>query len=197
MPADTLTPTSELEAVNTLLASIGESPVGSLLGVLPVDAAAARALVSHFSRQLQKTGWSFNTEFAYRLSPDANGEIILPPDTLKVDTVAAPDLVQRGNRLYDPVEHTFAIGEAVEVDLVRGLPFDQLPETARSFVTIAAMRRFQDRFLGDSEAHTFSSRDEAQARAEFLADEADAADLNVLDAPTPSRILRRRSRQWR
>ncbi|UJX45757.1 hypothetical protein [Xanthobacter sp. YC-JY1] len=196
MSTDFLTPTSELEAVNALLASIGETPVGTLLGVLPVDVAAARALVSLFSRQLQKTGWSFNTEFAYRITPNVNGEIILPLDALKVDSADDTNLVQRGQRLYDPVAHTFAIRRAVTVDLVRGLPFDQLPETARNYVTIAALRRFQDRFLSDAEAHTFSAKDEAQARAEFLSDEADAADYNVLDAATPSRILRRRGRSW-
>lgn len=194
---DLLTPTSELEAVNALLSTIGESPVDTLMGVLPTDAGTALANIRRFSRQLQKTGWSFNSEGSFPLAPDVNGEIILPANTLKVDpTDPALPYVQRGGRLYDPVAHSFAIGRTVLVDIVLGLPFDQLPETARNFVTVAAARRFQDQFLGDTSLHSYTVKDEQAAWAEFLSDEADSEDLNVLSAGLPARILRRRSRSW-
>ncbi|MFG1395870.1 hypothetical protein [Roseixanthobacter pseudopolyaromaticivorans] len=195
MSTDILTPSTEIEAVNALLAAIGESPVDTLLGVLPVDAAAALTNLRRFSRQLQKSGWSFNTEIAYRLTPSVNGEIILPANTLKVDPSDVQfDLVQRGLRLYDPVAHTYAIGKPVVLDLVIGLPFEELPETARSYIMASAGLRFQDQFLGDATAHSFSEKDVKQAWSEFLSDEAENEDLNVLDAPTPQRILRLRSR---
>ncbi len=191
-------PTTELEAVNALLSTIGESPVATLLSVLPADAGAALANIRRFSRQLQKTGWSFNSEPGITLLPDASGEVRLPANALKVDpSDPSCAYVQRGGRLYDPVGHTYAIGKQVKADVVFGLPFEDLPETARNFVTVAAARRFQDQFIGDGGLHAFTQKDEQTAWAEFLADEADAADLNVLDASLPSRILRRRSRTWR
>lgn len=194
---DLLTPTTELEAVNALLSTIGESPVDTLLGVLPTDAGTAHANIRRFSRQLQKAGWSFNSEGSFLIAPDVNGEIILPANTLKVDPAdpSAP-YVQRGGRLYDPVAHTYAIGKPVQVDIVFGLPFEELPETARNFIVVAAARRFQDQFLGDSNIHTYAAKDEQAAWAEFLSDEADSGDFNVLSSGLPARILRRRSRSW-
>lgn len=183
--------------MNALLATIGESPVDTLLGVLPSDAGTALANIRRFSRQLQKAGWSFNSEGSFPLAPDVNGEIVLPANTLKVDpTDPAVPYVQRGGRLYDPVQHTYRIGKQVLVDIVFGLPFTELPETARNFVTVAAARRFEDQFLGDTSIHTYTQKDEQAAWAEFLSDEADNEDLNVLNASLPARILRRRSRSW-
>ena len=194
MTTEILTPTTELEAVNALLAAIGESPVDTLLGALPVDAASALANLRRYSRQLQKAGWSFNTENDYRLTPSVNGEIILPANTLKADPTGGTAFVQRGQRLYDPDAHTYAIGKPVVMELVIGLPFEELPETARSYITIAAGLRFQDQFLGDNAYHTFSKEEVKRAWAEFLSDEAETEDLNVLKAPGPARILRRRGR---
>lgn len=194
---DLLTPTTELEAVNALLSTIGESPVDTLLGVLPTDAGTALANIRRFSRQLQKAGWSFNSEGSFSLAPDVNGEIILPANTLKVDpTDPGIPYVQRGGRLYDPVAHTYVIGKAVLVDIVFGLPFAELPETARNFIVVAAARRFQDQFLGDGNLHTYTAKDEQAAWAEFLSDETDGGDFNVLSSGLPARILRRRGRSW-
>lgn len=187
----TVTPTTELDAVNAILRTIGESPVVSLLGTLPVDAGSARNLLHEESRRLQKTGWSFNTEFNFELTPDDSGNLNLPTNTLKVDAPDHPDLVQRGQRLYDNVKHSYAFDKAVKVDLVIALPFDELPETVRHYLLIASGRRFQDAYLGDGELHSFTARDEMRAWSEFLSDEADVSDLNVLTSKTSSRIIRR------
>ena len=42
--------TTELEAVNTILSAIGESPVNSLSGTLPIDATQAKNLLTEISR---------------------------------------------------------------------------------------------------------------------------------------------------
>lgn len=173
---------------------IGETPVNTLTGALPVDAASALNLIRSTSRRLQKRGWSFNLDEGYRLVPDVNGEIILPPNTLKVDSADDSGLVARGNRLYDPVEHTFEIGKAVLVDIVFGLDFDLLPETARDYITVTAGVRFQDRFIGDDPLRSYSQADEKAAWAAFLADEAEAADYNVLSSSPAGRITRLRRR---
>lgn len=179
--------------MNALLSTIGESPVDTLLGLLPADAGAALAVLRRFSRQLQGRGWSFNSESRARLLPTTDGEVPLPANTLKVDPCdPAQPYVQRGMRLYDPTTRSFAIGAAVEVDLVVALAFEDLPETARAYILAAAARRFQDQYLGDTTLHTFTERDEHMAYAQFLSDEAGMDDLNVLSAaPTPARILRR------
>ena len=53
--------TSELEAVNTILSAIGEAPVNSLTGSLPIDATQAQNLLKEISREIQAAGWHFNS----------------------------------------------------------------------------------------------------------------------------------------
>ncbi len=52
----TVTRTTELEAVNTILSTIGESPVNSLTGTLPVDATTALNVLDEISREVQSAG---------------------------------------------------------------------------------------------------------------------------------------------
>ena len=45
--------TTELEAINIMLAAIGEAPVNSLLGTLPVDVKIAQNLLTEQSKSVQ------------------------------------------------------------------------------------------------------------------------------------------------
>lgn len=76
-----LTPTTELEAVNAILASVGESPIAALDGEF-VDAEIARGLLTQESRAVQTEGYTFNTEADYPLAPDVEGRIFLPQNSL-------------------------------------------------------------------------------------------------------------------
>lgn len=66
-----LTPTTELEAVNQMLATIMEAPINTLLGAESLDAQRAITTLAEVSRDLQQTGWNFNTEVAFPLLPAA------------------------------------------------------------------------------------------------------------------------------
>ena len=54
--------TTELEAVNIMLAAIGEAPVSKLTGTLPVDVKIAQSTLVEINKAVQAEGWSFNTE---------------------------------------------------------------------------------------------------------------------------------------
>lgn len=180
---DILTPTTELEAINLMLASIGESPVNTVEDNGLVDAATARTILRATSKRLQQKGWTWNTELELKLTrsfPDKT--ITLPPNVLKADTSgvdAGVDVVQRGLRLYDRKEHTYAFDHDLTVDMVIGLPFDELPEAARQFCVVAAGRKFQQGFVGSQTLDEFTKRDELLAWSDLINAEADAADYNV------------------
>ena len=147
-----LTPTSELEAINTILSVIGESPISSLSEVSSVaDAVTAQSILSEVSRQVQTKGWHFNTEKDFELTPDTyNKEILVPTNALRVDSMGDDremDVVQRGNKLYDRKKHTFQFDKSIKCDLVVLLPFDQLPQAARHYITIKAARIFSDAWI--------------------------------------------------
>ena len=175
-----ITPTTELEAVNAILASVGEAPVVSLDDSF-TDAQLARQLLAQESRRVQSSSWHFNTEVGVTLTPDHEGFIWLPANTFRVLIADNRDIVQRGRRLYDRANHTYVFTEEITADLVVGLPFDELPESLRLFLTIRAGRRFQDRLQGDRVLHEFQAQDEMAAWAAFQNYEAEVGNYNILN----------------
>ena len=178
-----LSPTTELEAINTMLSTIGESPVNTVEDTGNVDVVIARQILQSVSREVQARGWHFNTEKNYTITPDSEGYLVLPNTVLKVDTVypdSSKDVVVRGSRLYDREKHTYVFTDAVKVDMTILLTFDELPEVARNYATIRASRIFQERVVGSDTLHAFNSQDEARAMVSLMEYEADTADLNIL-----------------
>ena len=178
-----LSPTTELEAINTMLSTIGESPVNTVEDTGNVDVVIARQILQSVSREVQARGWHFNTEINYTITPDSDGYLVLPKTVLKVDTVypdSSKDVVVRGSRLYDREKHTYVFTDAVKVDMTILLTFDELPEVARNYVTIRSSRIFQERVVGSDTLHAFNSQDEARAMVSLMEYEADTADLNIL-----------------
>ena len=48
------TRTTELEAVNTILSTIGEAPLSTLTGSLPVDGTMAKSVLNEINREVLK-----------------------------------------------------------------------------------------------------------------------------------------------
>jgi hypothetical protein len=179
-----VTPTTKLEAVNTMLRAIGESPTSTLSGDVGVDVVTARQTLDEVTKAVQAEGWLFNTEHAYPLSRDSENNIVIPATALSVGVDRRKyfdiDAVLRGNRLYDRKNHTYVFDRDLEAKIVFGLDFEEMPETARTYVTYRAARKFQDTSLGSQELHQFNEKDELYARIRFMDDQAEDEDLNFL-----------------
>ena len=170
---------TELEAVNTMLISIGEQPVDGLgLEGIP-EVNIAKEILKQTSRQVQSPGFTFNTEENYPLQLDVDGFIHLPPNTVKVTSLEDASIIRRGNRLYDKRKHTYVFDSPVRVDLVLALEFDELPQTARDYITVRAARIFQARVLGSEALHQFTAKDEYDAYMLLYREEIDQQDLNM------------------
>lgn len=65
-----LVATTELEAVNAMLASIGEAPITTLDGATQSDVQTALNILRDTTREVQTEGWRFNTEFGFEIAPD-------------------------------------------------------------------------------------------------------------------------------
>jgi hypothetical protein len=183
-----LTPMSELEAVNMLLESIGEAPVNTIESGLS-EAHIARQTLRQSSRKCQSRGWWFNTE-AMTLTPDANREIQLPANCLKVET-GYEHIVYRGSKLYDRANNTYAFEGQLRASLVLGLSFDELPEVARHYITVRAGRIFQDRTVGATSLHGFQKEDEQMAWHDLHETELENGNYNVFDNADVARSLNR------
>jgi hypothetical protein len=193
--ATTYAPTTELEAVNIMLATIGEAPINSLSSSGLGDVSAAKTRLHNTSRAVQMAGWHFNSEENYELSPTVDGFLQLPLNALKVDTTkefTSKDVTTRGFRLYNRTDHTYIFDAPLKVDMVLFLAFEELPEAARNYITIKAARAFQSYVLGSELIEAFTQDDEMEALVEMKSAETENGDYNMLTASfSVSSILRR------
>ena len=186
----TQTRTSELEAVNTILSTIGESPLNSLSGSLPVDGTIAKNVLSEVSREVQSQGWHFNTHYKVTLSRDTNNKIPLATNIVRVEidprkySKVSYDIVQRNNELYNLAknEETFDTN-FTDATVVYLLPFDEIPEQAKRYITIRSARIFHDRTLGANTIHKFSQEDEAKSLSILKQAESHTGDYSIFDTP--------------
>ena len=189
-----MTPNSKLEAVNIMLSAIGEAPVNRLSSGL-VEAETAETILTQVSRSVQSEGWHFNRETNVEIAPNVAGEIILATNTIRADQMVNSnsdlDLTQRGGKMYDRKNHTFAINTSAFLDITYELDFGDLPAVARKYVTIKAARILQDNIVGSDALHSFQREDEMQALFELKDYENETADYNIGDNYDVFRVVDR------
>ena len=194
----TQTRTTELEAVNTILSTIGEAPLNTLTGSLPVDGTIAKNVLSEVSREVQSQGWHFNTHYKVTLSRDTNNKIPLATNIVRVEidprkySKVSYDIVQRNNELYNLAknEETFDTN-FTDATVVYLLPFDEIPEQAKRYITIRSARIFHDRTLGANTIHKFSQEDEAKSLSILKQAESHTGDYSIFDTPEQLYTIKR------
>src|SRR6056300_1832611 len=186
----TQTRTSELEAVNTILSTIGESPLNTLSGSLPVDGTVAVNILSEITREVQSAGWHFNTHYKVTLTRDTGNKIPLATNILRVEldnnrySKVQYDIVQRDNYLYNLAKNQDTFDTNFEdVTVVYLLPFNEIPEQAKRYITIRSARVFHDRTLGANTLHKFSQEDETKALSILKQAESLTGDYSIFDTP--------------
>ena len=78
---------TELEAVNTILATIGEAGVTSLSDEVSqvTDQGMAQRTLQEVSRDVQSEAWGWNTDEFVQINPTAQGTYVVPKNTLAVN----------------------------------------------------------------------------------------------------------------
>lgn len=195
-----LAPSTELEAVNRMLGSIGQTPVNTLeVSGIP-DVTRALRYLRETLLDVQARGWSWNTDKGYALQPDPSGHIPIPSGALEVDASdnTATVVVRRNPNtdqlsLYNADDKTFAFDAAVDVDIIWGFSFEDIPQAARTYVAIAASRKFQAQTVSSASLDGFNQADEEAAWRRLDRMERRIRDTNSFRVnPEASRMLRRR-----
>jgi hypothetical protein len=144
-----------LDVVNEMLGTMGETPLNTLEDPHTFRGACLSTL-TNMNRQIQSKGWWFNRE-TLELAPSAlDSTIYLPGDFINVRVPRLPtgratrNVVQRGRRLYDLDEGRYEFDKAVTVEVVRLIPFQEMPETAAQYVAAMAVLQFQSKYDGDT-----------------------------------------------
>ena len=174
--------TTKLEAENSMLGHIGESPVNSISNAnLPVSVSTAISVLDEVSKEVQTEGWHFNTEIDVKYTP-SNGSITVGTDIIQFDPVdTSLDIVQRGATLFDRKNNTTTFTSDLTVNQIRLLDYDNLPEVARRYITLKASRIFQGRIIGSKELEALIARDEYTARANLQEADSRTSDRTIFD----------------
>lgn len=179
-------------AINICLRGIGRAPVATANDP-DLEAATAKATIEQVSNALQSRGWYFNTEANWAIAPDSSGNVYAPNNALDIITAQCSrnsELVLRGNRIYDTLNHTYDLSDAVCNDgyihftFVVELPFNELPAAAANAVAFEARVMFAQDIEGDPQNWRFRKEDANNAMVILERTERRNKKSNHLNNPT-------------
>ena len=152
-----------LYAVNILLQAINERPINDDVELAEIlEAQLASSVLIETKKEILSEGWNFNVDKGYSFPTDASGYIHIPANVLDISSTDG-DITMRDWRLYSKSGQTAIFDEPQSVDVVWDLDFNSLTHPLRNFITIRAAKKFQARQVGDSNAYTYTERDEEDA----------------------------------
>lgn len=199
----TITLDTELSAVNSILASIGQAPVASLDFTNP-EIAIIHGIIREVNIDVQSEGWSFNTENNVKYYPDASGNFIVPVNVIRYDVTdgqsnRATDVVTRNGKLYDKTNHTDIFDGYLCLDVVTLYEFSDLPSVFRRYIIHRAAGRAAAQLVVNPEVVQLLASQEGQARAACIDYECDQGDHSFMgweagttyNAFQPNNALRR------
>ena len=186
----TQTPLTELDAVNVMLMSIGQSPVNTLVSTGIKDVDVAQLILHNTNREVQDEGWEWNTDYAFKITPDANDRLLVPSDVLSIDpTSRADDWVQRYDitntamSMYNLKLWTFSRTAAegfMKFDVTWFWPFERIPQAARNYIAQLAGQKFQAKHVSSELLFKFEQSDIQRARTILERNSHRVRDRNIL-----------------
>lgn len=177
-----ITPSNELDAVNEILSSVGSSPVNSLEDDLNVDVLNAKRILKATSIEIQSRGYKFNTLNNVYLQPDSDtGFVPYARDYIRVFSTGYK-LVDRSGYFFDIETNTNEFPNGLTVgELVKELPFEELPNVFRKYITARSARIFQMRYLTSADIDAHLQLEESAAYADVVDYELMTGNYNVFN----------------
>jgi hypothetical protein len=184
MPFPTYAVSTELDAVNQILSSVGQAPV-TTLDLQNPEVSIVLNTLREINKQVQSEGWIFNTERNYTMSPDSEtNEIAYPFNMLQIDTNQPYhkdqfDVVRRGGKLYDRLNHTYSFTDAIKADVVWYFDFTDVPPAVQAYITARAARMCATKMVGDRELNGLLQEQELQTRAAAIEYDCNQGDYSM------------------
>ncbi len=184
MPFPTYAVSTELDAVNQILSSVGQAPV-TTLDLQNPEVSIVLNTLREINKQVQSEGWIFNTEREYVMSPDSEtNEIAYPFNMLQIDTNQpyhknAYDVVRRGGKLYDRLKHTYSFTGDIKADVVWYFDFTDVPPAIQAYIIARAARMCATKMVGDKELNGLLQEQELQTRAAAIEYDCNQGDYSM------------------
>ena len=175
---------TELDAVNQILSSVGQAPV-TTLDLQNPEVSIVLTTLREVNKQVQSEGWMFNQERGYEMTPDSGTkEILYPTNALQIDANTEThrddmDVVRRGTKLYDRLHHTFEFKEPIKADVVWFYDFDDVPPVIQNYITARAARISAIKLVGDAQTAQLLQEQEFMTRAAAVEYDCNQGDYTI------------------
>ena len=183
MPA-TYAASTELDAVNQILSSVGQAPV-TTLNLQNPEVAIVLTTLREVNRQVQAEGWNFNVERGYPFTPDSvTKHIKYPSNVLQLDTNTYEHRddfqpVRRDGKFYDKYKHTYEWDKAIEADVTWLCDFEDVPPAIQLYITARAARMAANKMVGDTGLFQLLQEQEVQTKAAAIEYDCNQADYSI------------------
>lgn len=193
MATTTIDNDTELSAVNSILGSIGQSPVTALDYANP-EISFIYNILGEVNRDVQNEGWHFNKEYHVKVSPDpTTKEITIPSTYLRYDLHEghdkSMDVVRRNGKLYELVQHTYEFDDDVYLDITHLFTFENIPPVFQRYIIYRASVRAATQLVSNPQLVQLLQVQEAQSRAACMEYECDQGDHSYFGTPHESSYL--------
>ena len=187
MQATTFQYDTELSAINSVLAAIGQAPITRVNYENP-EVHLIYNLIQETNRDVQAEGWVFNTERNYPLLPDAEGCIYIPENVLAMDisgnaVLRTTNVVKRDGKLYDKLNHTYKFSGEQRFDITWLFPFEDLPAVFQRYIILRSSSRAATQIITNPELTKLLAQQEAIARASCMEYECNQGDYTMFGTP--------------
>ncbi len=185
---------TELSAVNSILGSIGQSPITSLTtgnALQNPEVALIHNLLMECTKDVQNEGWHFNREEHVARSPDASGHFTIPTNYLRFDVHEGQsdrnkDVVKRQGKLYDNVAHTDVFTGELYFDITYLFDFEDVPSPIQRYIIAKAAVRSAAQIVSNENLVQLLQLQEQQAKATALDFDCDQGDHTYFGFPHES-----------
>ena len=174
---------TELDAVNQILSSVGQAPV-TTLDLKNPEVAIALTTLREVNKQVQSDGWAFNTECDYEFTPDTTtkhikySDNILALDLSKYNYQDKYNPIRREGKFYDKYAHTYEWDDKVKADVTWLFDFDDVPPAIQYYIVARAARLAAVKIVGEPNVVKLLEEQEVQTRASAIEYDCNQADYS-------------------
>ena len=184
---------TELSAVNSILGSIGQSPITAinLTNLQNPEIALVHNILMEVTKDVQNEGWHFNQEEHVSRAPDANGHFLIPNNYLRFDVSdglydRTRDVVKRNGKLYDKVEHTDVFSDQLYFDITYLFDFEDIPSAIQRYIIARASVRAATQVVSNQELVQLLQLEEAKTLASAVEYDCEQGDHTFFGFPHES-----------
>ena len=184
---------TELSAVNSILGSIGQAPITSLSGTAlqNPEISFVKNILDEVNKDVQTTGWHFNTVYREKKSPDSNGHYVVPANAILYDISDGQidrnrDVVKRDGKLFDLVHQTDVFTQDFYFDTISLLPFTDVPPAVQRYIIARASMKAATQLVSNADLVKLLRIEEEQAKANALNFETEQGDNSFFGFPQES-----------